>query len=92
MNNSCFPARFDTNFLEAMSKTATTMPKAFAYLRVSGKRQVDGDGFPRQAAAIKAYAAANNLRIVKTFREEGVSGANDMADRPQFARMARTRE
>jgi DNA invertase Pin-like site-specific DNA recombinase len=54
---------------------------------VSGKRQVDGDGFPHQAAAIKAFAAANNLRIVKTFREEGVSGANDMADRPQFARM-----
>jgi DNA invertase Pin-like site-specific DNA recombinase len=63
------------------------MTKAFVYLRVSGKGQVGGDGFPRQIAAVKAYAAANNIRIVKTFREEGVSGANELADRPQFASM-----
>ena len=50
---------------------ATT--KAFAYLRVSGKGQVDGDGFPRQLAAVKAYAAAHGVRIVKVFEEKGVT-------------------
>jgi DNA invertase Pin-like site-specific DNA recombinase len=58
------------------------MTKAFAYLRVSGKGQVDGDGFDRQLIAIKKYAAANDIKIVKVFREEGVSGANDIENRP----------
>jgi DNA invertase Pin-like site-specific DNA recombinase len=58
------------------------MEKAFAYLRVSGKGQVDGDGFTRQLEAIRRYAAAHDLRIVKVFREEGVSGAKDLENRP----------
>jgi DNA invertase Pin-like site-specific DNA recombinase len=58
------------------------MTKAFAYLRVSGKGQVDGDGFARQQEAIKTYAAAHAIRIVRTFREEGVSGTKDLANRP----------
>lgn len=56
--------------------------KAFAYLRVSGKGQLDGDGFPRQRAAIKAYAEAHNIRIVRWFQEEGVSGTRDLENRP----------
>jgi DNA invertase Pin-like site-specific DNA recombinase len=56
--------------------------KAFAYLRVSGKGQIDGDGFNRQQAAIKAYAAALSIRIVKVFREEGVSGTTELENRP----------
>ena len=32
------------------------MRKVFAYLRVSGKGQVKGDGFPRQRAAIALSA------------------------------------
>lgn len=63
------------------------MTKAFAYLRVSGKGQVSGDGFPRQLAAIRAYAKANGIRLVKIFREEGVSGAKDLEDRPALAEM-----
>lgn len=58
------------------------MQKAFAYLRVSGKGQVDGDGFTRQLGAIKTYAAAHNIKIVRVFREEGVSGTKDLEDRP----------
>jgi DNA invertase Pin-like site-specific DNA recombinase len=33
-----------------------------------------GTPFPRQRAAIKAYAGANDIKIVHEFREEGVSG------------------
>jgi DNA invertase Pin-like site-specific DNA recombinase len=61
------------------------MKKVHAYLRVSGRGQVDGDGFPRQLAAIKAYASANDIKIVRVFREEGVSGTTESADRPAWA-------
>jgi DNA invertase Pin-like site-specific DNA recombinase len=63
------------------------MTKAFGYLRVSGKGQVDGDGFTRQLAAIKAYAAQHDIRIVKVFREEGVCGATDLENRPALLAM-----
>jgi DNA invertase Pin-like site-specific DNA recombinase len=58
------------------------MTRAYAYLRVSGKDQVQGDGFTRQLDTIKRYAATHDIRIVKVFREEGVCGANELADRP----------
>ena len=63
------------------------MTKAFAYLRVSGKGQVDGDGFTRQLVAIKTYAKAHNLQIVRVFREEGVPGATELENRPAFVEM-----
>jgi len=56
--------------------------KAFGYLRVSGKGQLDGDGFPRQRAAIKAYAAAHGIRVVRWFEEQGISGGKDLENRP----------
>jgi DNA invertase Pin-like site-specific DNA recombinase len=59
--------------------------KAFGYLRVSGESQVNGDGFPRQRETIERYAAANNLRIVKYFEEQGVSGTT--LDRPALSDM-----
>jgi DNA invertase Pin-like site-specific DNA recombinase len=61
--------------------------KVFAYLRVSGKGQVDGDGFPRQLDTIKRYSQAHGMRIVKVFREEGVSGATDLEDRPALVEL-----
>lgn len=61
--------------------------KCFAYLRVSGKGQIKGDGFPRQTAAIEAYAQANGLRIVQTFTEKAVSGTNEAEARPAWAEM-----
>ncbi len=63
------------------------MTKAFAYLRVSGKGQVKGDGFPRQLQAIKGYASAHDLKIVQVFREEGVAGTRESMDRPAWAAM-----
>ena len=50
------------------------MIKAHAYLRVSGKGQVERDGFTRQLRAIREYAAGHDIKIEKVFREEGVSG------------------
>jgi DNA invertase Pin-like site-specific DNA recombinase len=50
--------------------------KAFSYVRVSGKGQIDGDGFKRQAETVSRYAKANRVEIVQEFRDEGVSGTN----------------
>ena len=61
--------------------------KAYAYLRVSGRGQIDGDGFKRQREDIDAYAEAAGYEIVGEFREEGVSGTTTEADRPAFAEM-----
>ena len=63
------------------------MTKSFAYLRVSGKSQIDGDGFARQEAAIRAYAKAHGTKIVNVFRELGVSGTKDISNRPAFIAM-----
>jgi DNA invertase Pin-like site-specific DNA recombinase len=66
------------------------MTKALAYLRVSGKGQVKGDGFIRQLQAIKKYSAEHDIKIVQIFREEGVSGTKESMDRPAWAQMITT--
>jgi len=71
--------------MEQDSKPA--LKKAFAYLRVSGESQVEGGGFPRQRTAIKKWAEANNVRIVRWFEEKGVSGSIEGVDRPAFQEM-----
>jgi DNA invertase Pin-like site-specific DNA recombinase len=63
------------------------MTRAYAYCRVSGKGQVDGDGFARQSDAIKRHAAAHGIKIAHTFEEKGVSGTTDGMDRPQWVEM-----
>lgn len=63
------------------------MEQVFAYLRVSGKGQIGGDGFPRQLTAIKQYAQDHEMRIARVFREEGVSGTVEGMDRPTWAEM-----
>ncbi|MBV9144365.1 MAG: recombinase family protein [Acidobacteria bacterium] len=63
------------------------MKKAFAYLRVSGRGQIEGDGFTRQLTAINKYAAANDIKLVRVFREEGISGCTDWESRPAFSEM-----
>lgn len=61
------------------------MKRAVSYLRVSGKGQVSGDGFPRQRAAVKRYAKRARLDLVAEYRDEGVSGTNELTDRPGLA-------
>ena len=63
------------------------MVKAFAYLRVSGRGQIGGDGFTRQLEAIARYAKANDIKIVDVFKDGGISGAKDVTERPEFTRM-----
>jgi DNA invertase Pin-like site-specific DNA recombinase len=64
-------------------RTMQSMSKiAFAYLRVSGRGQVDGDGFPRQLNAIEQYAVTHDLKMKRVFREEGVSGTKELENRP----------
>lgn len=65
------------------------MTPAVGYVRVSGQGQMDGDGPERQTLAIRRYAEANGLRIVKIYTEAGVSGTKGEDDRPAFAEMLR---
>lgn len=59
--------------------------KAVSYLRVSGKGQIEGDGFARQREAIRLYAAGQRIEILEEYRDEGVSGTKELADRPGLA-------
>ena len=61
--------------------------KAVSYLRVSGKGQVDGDGFPRQRESINKFSAANGYQIVGEYRDEGISGTKELVDRLGLAQL-----
>jgi len=80
----------DTVLLLDRQSSIRTMTKALAYLRVSGRGQIKGDGFPRQIAAINKFAATHGFRVVRTFKEEGVSGTTESLDRPAWSEMIAT--
>ncbi len=63
------------------------MPKAYAYLRVSGQGQIEGHGFDRQLESIKHYAKKHGFEIVRVFQEQGVSGTKGEEHRPAFKEM-----
>ena len=63
---------------------ATRTPAA-SYLRVSGRGQIEGNGFDRQREAVERFAAANGLEVVQEYRDEGVSGTRELRDRPGLA-------
>jgi len=56
--------------------------KAFSYLRVSSRGQIDGDSFERQREKILNWAKTNGATIAREFLEEGISGANELEGRP----------
>ena len=59
--------------------------KAFAYLRVSSKGQVEGDGLTRQSVAIQEFAQRQGFEILHTYQDEGVSGS--MIGRPALVEL-----
>jgi DNA invertase Pin-like site-specific DNA recombinase len=63
----------------------TPVIESFGYLRVSGRGQLAGDGFPRQREAIQRYADTHGIKIVQWFEERGVCGATEWEDRPAWA-------
>lgn len=70
---------------QADSGRMSAKTAALSYLRVSGRGQVEGDGFPRQREAIATFARSNGFDVVQEFRDEGVSGTKELADRPGLA-------
>lgn len=59
--------------------------EAVPYLRVSGRGQIEGDGFARQLETCQKRAAIDGLALLPAVREEGVSGTKDLADRPALS-------
>jgi DNA invertase Pin-like site-specific DNA recombinase len=68
-------------------KKTTPLVEAFGYLRVSGRGQLAGDGFPRQREAIQRYADAHSIKIVRWFQERAVCGATEWENRPAWSEM-----
>jgi DNA invertase Pin-like site-specific DNA recombinase len=54
---------------------------------VSGKGQIEGEGYDRQEQAIRKHAAGHDLKITTVYREEGISGTTDEETRPAFQQM-----
>jgi len=63
------------------------MKSAFAYLRVSGKSQLDGHGMDRQEDMIRRYARKAGYKIAGVYKEMAVSGTLGEEDRPAFQEM-----
>jgi DNA invertase Pin-like site-specific DNA recombinase len=61
------------------------MLKVYGYIRTSSATQHDNDGFPRQTAAIRDYAAAHSMSVERIFADEGVTGTTEK--RPALAEM-----
>lgn len=63
------------------------MKRVFGYLRVSGKGQLDGDGFDRQRDCILKYCETKGFHVIRFFTEKAVSGTVEHGDRPAFTEM-----
>lgn len=63
------------------------MEKCFAYLRVSGQGQIDGNGFDRQLESIQAFADSKDFEVVSVYQDGGISGTTGEDDRPAFKSM-----
>lgn len=74
--------------IRGMRHTKSAPPvQAFAYIRVSGRGQLGGDGFPRQREAIECHAKANGVQIARWFEERAVCGATEWENRPAWSEM-----
>lgn len=57
------------------------MTQAVTYMRCSGDGQILGDTWDRQLEAVSKYAKANDVQIVREFRDEGITGKTELSDR-----------
>ena len=58
----------------------------YAYLRVSGKGQIEGTGFDRQLESITAFCSQAGYTVERVFKEQ-VSGTTDETERSEFKAM-----
>ncbi len=67
-------------------RTPNTSQIAVAYLRTSSATNTgeDKDSAKRQKSAIRAYARANGLKIIRWFYDEAVSGCDPLEEREGF--------
>jgi hypothetical protein len=70
-------------------KKTTPLIEAFGYLRVSGRGQLAGDGFPRQREAIQRYADAHGIKIARWPRRSArmTHFCSDRVDPPEAPRL-----
>jgi DNA invertase Pin-like site-specific DNA recombinase len=62
--------------------------KAVGYIRVSKEEQaISGLGLEDQTSKIALYCQMKGLDLTHTYREEAVSGAKPLADRPEGAKL-----
>lgn len=59
--------------------------RVIGYIRVSTENQVDGFGLDVQEKAIRTWARDGGHRLAHIYREEGISGAKELDDRPALA-------
>jgi len=63
------------------------MSKAYGYMRCSGKGQILGDTWDRQAEDIRRFAAEEGFTVERLFAEEAVPGKTEAEDREAFQEM-----
>jgi DNA invertase Pin-like site-specific DNA recombinase len=61
--------------------------RAFGYVRVSGRGQLDGDGPQRQRDVIQKFCQEQRLAPLLFFAEDAVSGTIEGLNRPMFLHM-----
>ncbi len=71
-----------------MKKSNITTKKALGYMRISDKKQIKGESKANQKEAIKKYAEANGIEIVRWFYDEAKSGKN--AERDELQNLLKT--
>jgi len=68
-------------------KSRKKLVTAVAYFRTSSAANVgeDKDSLKRQRQAVEGFAKRSGYQVVETFRDDAVSGADGIEDRPGFA-------
>jgi len=87
LNFACHYERIDLRELKRTQNIDIMREKAFSYIRVSSRGQINAGGFDRQLDAIQNYARKHGFEIVQIFKEEGISGSTGEEDRPAFQAM-----